>query len=327
DEVLRAARRVARQRGQPGLAQRRRQQPVRAVAALVRPDVVDLVQVDPLDLLEGHEFDDVHGPFALRLQRLQLLVRERDVLPPGELVALHHVLALDLLAVLRADVLLPQARAALLVQPVEGHGRRGLRGRVQLDRDGDEPEGDRGRCDCTCAHEPSAARGIHKGGGRDSTWTAPTTAARPRIACSGEPAARPVYKREGDPNAMKPTQSDALRAYREKRSLDRTPEPGGGVSPVSGSLFVVHKHAATRTHYDLRLELEGVLKPWAVPKGPSRDLTEKRLAVHVEDHPVEYGDFEGVIPEGNYGAGAVIVWDRGQWVPIEDPIEGLRKGK
>ncbi len=126
---------------------------------------------------------------------------------------------------------------------------------------------------------------------------------------------------------MKPTQSDALRAYREKRSLDRTPEPGGGVSPASGSLFVVHKHAATRTHYDLRLELEGVLKSWAVPKGPSRDPAEKRLAVHVEDHPIEYGDFEGVIPEGNYGAGAVIVWDRGQWVPIEDPIEGLRKGK
>src|SRR5690606_33309946 len=108
---------------------------------------------------------------------------------------------------------------------------------------------------------------------------------------------------------------------------DRTPEPGGGVSPASGSLVVVHKHAATRTHYDLRLELEGVLKSWAVPKGASRDPAEKRLAVHVEDHPIEYGDFEGVIPEGNYGAGAVIVWDRGQWIPIEDPIEGLQKGK
>jgi bifunctional non-homologous end joining protein LigD len=90
---------------------------------------------------------------------------------------------------------------------------------------------------------------------------------------------------------------------------------------------VVHKHAATRLHWDLRLEMEGVLRSWAVPKGPSYDTREKRLAVHVEDHPLEYGDFEGLIPKGNYGAGEVIVWDRGEWVALEDPIEGLRKGK
>jgi bifunctional non-homologous end joining protein LigD len=120
-----------------------------------------------------------------------------------------------------------------------------------------------------------------------------------------------------------------LDAYRAKRSLERTPEPAGAVVPgaESGGLFVVHQHAARRLHFDLRLEMEGVLRSWAVPKGPSYNQAEKRLAVHVEDHPLEYGDFEGLIPAGNYGAGAVIVWDRGRWTPVGDPLEGLTKGK
>src|SRR6266571_1635122 len=123
---------------------------------------------------------------------------------------------------------------------------------------------------------------------------------------------------------------DPLGTYRAKRSLDRTPEPGARAvppTPAAGGLFVVHMHAARRLHWDLRLEMDGVLRSWAVPKGPSPNRADKRLAVLVEDHPLEYGDFEGIIPEGNYGAGAVIVWDRGRWVPLEDPHEGLKQGK
>ncbi|MGQ0764422.1 MAG: DNA ligase D [Gemmatimonadota bacterium] len=120
---------------------------------------------------------------------------------------------------------------------------------------------------------------------------------------------------------------DHLARYRAKRSADSSPEPVGTVSPVPGRLFVVHKHAARQLHYDLRLEMDGVLRSWAVPRGPSYDQADKRLAVRVEDHPLEYGDFEGVIPAGNYGAGGVIVWDRGEWVAIEDWREGLEKGK
>ena len=128
----------------------------------------------------------------------------------------------------------------------------------------------------------------------------------------------------------RPPGPDHLDAYRAKRSLERTPEPAGAIGrdgEGAGRLFVVHQHAARRLHFDLRLEMEGVLRSWAVPKGPSYDTAEKRLAVNVEDHPIEYGDFEGVIPAGNYGAGAVIVWDRGEWISIGDPLEGLAKGK
>ena len=118
----------------------------------------------------------------------------------------------------------------------------------------------------------------------------------------------------------------ALETYNEKRNFTASPEPKGKKAKNGGNSFVIQKHAARRLHYDFRLEMDGVLKSWAVTRGPSLVPSEKRLSVHVEDHPLDYGGFEGTVPEGNYGAGAVLLWDRGTWEPIGDPHKAYQKG-
>jgi bifunctional non-homologous end joining protein LigD len=143
---------------------------------------------------------------------------------------------------------------------------------------------------------------------------APSAASKRKSASAGE-GARSSAK--GD-----------LSRYRDMRDFSKTPEPSGAKAPAASQAlrFVIQKHAARRLHYDLRLELDGVYKSWAVAKGPSLDPKVKRLAVHVEDHPIDYGDFEGVIPQGEYGGGTVMIWDRGFWRPEGDPAKGYAKG-
>ncbi len=121
---------------------------------------------------------------------------------------------------------------------------------------------------------------------------------------------------------------DALKEYKAKRNFSITSEPAdGGEASKEALTFVIQKHWATRLHYDFRLELDGTMKSWAVPKGPSFDSHDKRMAVHVEDHPISYSDFEGTIPPHQYGAGEVIIWDKGTWEPIGDPRKGYAKGE
>jgi bifunctional non-homologous end joining protein LigD len=135
---------------------------------------------------------------------------------------------------------------------------------------------------------------------------------------------------------MDATPTAKLREYRAKRRFDVTPEPSGDQAKkgkaatskaVAGLGYVIQKHAASHLHYDFRLELDGVLLSWSVPKGPTLDPGTRRLAMRTEDHPLDYADFEGVIPAGQYGGGTVIVWDRGTWTPEDDAAAALKKGR
>lgn len=119
-----------------------------------------------------------------------------------------------------------------------------------------------------------------------------------------------------------------LQTYNEKRNFRKTREPKGKVErSAGGNRYLIQKHAASRLHYDFRLELDGVLKSWAVPKGPSLNPEDKRLAVMTEDHPLAYGDFEGTIPQGEYGGGTVMLWDTGSWEPEGDAAKDIKKGR
>lgn len=122
--------------------------------------------------------------------------------------------------------------------------------------------------------------------------------------------------------------ADRLETYREKRDFTKTSEPAGANKLAGkGNAYLIQKHEARNLHFDLRLEYKGVLKSWAIPRGPSMDPGDKRLAVRTENHPIEYSSFEGSIPKGQYGAGTVMLWDEGTWEPAGDPDEGFKQGK
>ncbi|MBV8971504.1 MAG: DNA ligase D, partial [Sphingomonadaceae bacterium] len=176
------------------------------------------------------------------------------------------------------------------------------------------------------ASSPAGGRGDSRAsaageGGPDASAKSPLPPTRRR----GERA--PPSPAKAGEGAAAPQAKDKLATYAAKRDFSRTAEPAGGTATPAGNSFIVQKHAATRLHWDFRLELDGVLLSWAVTKPPSTDPAVKRLAVRTEDHPLDYASFEGTIPKGEYGGGTVMLWDRGTWTNEADPREGMRKGK
>ncbi len=281
-----------------------------------------------IDLRQRHELGDLDGVRGAHLHRLELFRRKQHVLILGELVAFDQLVAGHQLIVGRAVELVLDAGAALLVDEVERHFGAALGGRIQLYGYGHQPEGDGSRRNRSRRHDFVSVESLPP---TRQIWGCGTAGCRKKPATGaglrGRPGTAPEYSIGLSISARDRSANTRLGKYHDKRTAERTPEPFGYDAEHRPRLFVVQQHAATRLHYDLRLEHDGVLLSWAVPQGFSRDPAVKRLAVHTEDHPIEYADFEGVIPEGNYGAGAMIVWDRGAFVPVEDIAAGLEKGK